>query len=121
MTRCQREQACDRHQLLLTAREAIRVAIGEHAYRQCVDRRLRAAQHLVTIDPQVHRSKGDLLVGRGRHPGELRSRVLESDRHVAGHLMHGASRGVRAVDEQTPAERAAQGSRREAARHQAER
>ena len=121
MTRCQGEQTRDGDELLLTAREEIGVTIGEHAHRQCVDRRLRAAQHLVTSDPQVHRSKGDLLVGRGRHPGELRSRVLESDRHVAGHLMHGASRGVRPIDEQTPAERAAQGSRREAARHQAER
>ena len=61
----QRQEPGDRHQLHLSARQAVRVAIRQRPMRSASRAALGAAQDIVAGDAKVHRSEGDLLVDRG--------------------------------------------------------
>jgi len=116
-----REQAGDRDQLGLAAREPRRVAELDRLDAEQRHRRPRPLDDLGHLEAQVLRAQGDFLEdGRG-DPRALRVGVLESDDDPARELVGLAPRHRLAVDRQRPCQRSLDRRRREARGHEAER
>ena len=115
------EQPGDGDQLLLPARQAPRIALGEVGDAQRVERRPGPLHDLVARQPEVHRPEGDLLEDGLGHLRQLGRRVLEADADALAEPVHRPVVDVGAVQGDPAADLAADRPRRQATEDEAQR
>ena len=119
--RSHRQEAGQHDALLLTAREAARVADREVGDVQAVKRGSSARHDIGPRQAQVGRPEGDLLEDGLGHHRELRGRPPETDDDMLDEPMHGPLRRDVTVDGQVATQPSADHPWRQPAEHHRER